>query len=260
MEPTRARPVPFCFHSFLPAPETSFLFLVACVPARCAERKCLTASQRRSSLIPPKTSSASSSVPVFLPSRFTTSILAMLLTLVCAGSSLLPAPVSDFKNCRYCQDCQNCVDSQLNLQFWQLPILAIIFSPYQQRPSWQPSTDPAWSIRQSHGARAVVSLPLRSRHTRPSDRAPRLPPATNYHRCRCLGSSGCAPSPGPRPCGRTCAFQEIHVRGTTKRRSSPAPGTCVRARRDRRRSDDVLRRRQSRVPCSRRSHPRTFHC
>ncbi len=26
--------MPFCFQSFLPAPETSFLFLVACVPAR----------------------------------------------------------------------------------------------------------------------------------------------------------------------------------------------------------------------------------
>src|SRR5204863_9799248 len=89
MEPTRARPVPFCFHSFLPAPETSFLFLVACVPARCAERKCLTASQRRSSLIPPKTSSASSSVPVFLPSRFTTSILAIVFQLLAISFWLL---------------------------------------------------------------------------------------------------------------------------------------------------------------------------
>ena len=26
-EPTRARPVPFCFHNFLPEPETSFLIL-----------------------------------------------------------------------------------------------------------------------------------------------------------------------------------------------------------------------------------------
>ncbi len=34
MEPTRARPVPFCFHSFLPAPETSLRFLVAAVPCR----------------------------------------------------------------------------------------------------------------------------------------------------------------------------------------------------------------------------------
>ena len=31
-EPTRARPVPFCFQSFLPAPETSLRFLVAAVP------------------------------------------------------------------------------------------------------------------------------------------------------------------------------------------------------------------------------------
>ena len=34
MEATRARPVPFCFHSFLPEPETSLRFLVACVPWR----------------------------------------------------------------------------------------------------------------------------------------------------------------------------------------------------------------------------------
>jgi hypothetical protein len=30
----RARPVPFCFHSFLPEPETSHRPLVLCVPAR----------------------------------------------------------------------------------------------------------------------------------------------------------------------------------------------------------------------------------
>ena len=32
MEPTRARPVPFCFQSFLPEPETSHLSLVLAVP------------------------------------------------------------------------------------------------------------------------------------------------------------------------------------------------------------------------------------
>src|SRR5258707_279019 len=37
-EPIRARPVPFCFHSFLPEPETRQRFFVACVPARAEAR------------------------------------------------------------------------------------------------------------------------------------------------------------------------------------------------------------------------------
>ncbi len=38
IDPTRARPVPFCFQSFLPEPLTSLLSLVLCVPARCARQ------------------------------------------------------------------------------------------------------------------------------------------------------------------------------------------------------------------------------
>src|SRR5690242_1788911 len=79
MEPMRARPVPFCFQSFLPDPETRQRFLVACVPARCPARYCFTASQSRSSLIAPKTSSASSSVPTFLPLKSCMSIVAMVV-------------------------------------------------------------------------------------------------------------------------------------------------------------------------------------
>jgi len=37
MEPTRARPVPFCFHSFLPDPATSCRVLVDAVPRRVRE-------------------------------------------------------------------------------------------------------------------------------------------------------------------------------------------------------------------------------
>src|SRR5712672_3658558 len=52
--------------------------------------------------------------------------------------------------------------------------LKIISSTYQQPPSLQPSMDPAWSIRQSHGARAVVSLLSGSRRRHPSVRVSRL--------------------------------------------------------------------------------------
>src|SRR5271169_1262003 len=88
MEPTRARPVPFCFQSFLPAPLTSLRFLVACVPARCPARQCFTASQSRSSLTAPKTSSASSREPTFSPLRFTTSIVAIVSSSSVASSQL----------------------------------------------------------------------------------------------------------------------------------------------------------------------------
>src|SRR5260221_5318600 len=133
-----------------------------------------------------------------------------------------------------------------------------ISSTYQQQLSLPPSTDPMWSIRQSHGARAVVSLLSGSRHMRPSDRAPRLLPEEGCRRCRCRESLNCGPLPGPRPCGRTCAFRETRGTETTMRRSNPAPGTCVRELRDRRQSDGALPRRQSRVTCSRQSHPRIF--
>src|SRR6478752_6002115 len=52
--------------------------------------------------------------------------------------------------------------------------LKIISSTCLLQPSLPLSTDPALSIRQSHDARAVVSLLSELRRTRPSDRAPRL--------------------------------------------------------------------------------------
>src|SRR3954469_7281587 len=78
MEPIRARPVPFCLQSFLPEPLTSLRFFVAWVPARSPARKCFTASQSKSSLIAPKTSSARSMLPTFLPLRLSTSIDAIV--------------------------------------------------------------------------------------------------------------------------------------------------------------------------------------
>src|SRR5579872_4511699 len=79
MEPTRARPVPFCRHNFFPEPETSLRFLVAWVPALWAARYCFTASQSRSSFTAPKISSARSNLPTLSPLRFKTSIVAISL-------------------------------------------------------------------------------------------------------------------------------------------------------------------------------------
>src|SRR5271166_2294036 len=74
IEPTRARPVPFCFQSLRPAPLTSLLSLVLCVPERVSRRYQREASCRRCALIfTPKTASANSSEPTFLPSRLKTS-------------------------------------------------------------------------------------------------------------------------------------------------------------------------------------------
>src|SRR6476619_4725187 len=71
--------------------------------------------------------------------------------------------------------------------------LKTISSICQQLPSLPLSKDPAWSIRQSHGARAAVSLLSGSLHMRPSDRAPRLPPEEGCRRYRCHESSDCGP-------------------------------------------------------------------
>ena len=61
IEPTRARPVPFCRHGFLPLPLTSARFFVACVPRRSAAFACTTDSQIRSVFTrPPNTSSLTS--------------------------------------------------------------------------------------------------------------------------------------------------------------------------------------------------------
>src|SRR5512133_688249 len=86
MEPTRARPVPFCFQSFLPEPLTSHLSLVLAVPERRLARKWRTASQIRCSFTSSslKTSGSSSTVPTCLLSRLTTgcwnaAILGLLL-------------------------------------------------------------------------------------------------------------------------------------------------------------------------------------
>src|SRR6516225_2120045 len=74
MEPTRARPVPFCRHNLRPAPETSLLSLVLCVPLRSPARYHRDASCSRCALtLAPNTASASSTSPTFFPSRLTTS-------------------------------------------------------------------------------------------------------------------------------------------------------------------------------------------
>src|SRR5664279_4835549 len=86
MEPTRARPVPFCFQSLRPEPLTSHLSLVLAVPARRLARKWRTASQIRCSLRSSslKTSASRSTVPAGMFSRLTTgcwnaAILGLLL-------------------------------------------------------------------------------------------------------------------------------------------------------------------------------------
>src|SRR5579859_3823395 len=74
IEPTRARPVPFCRQSLRPAPLTSLLSLVLCVPARNPRRYHREASCSRCGFtLAPNTASASSTCPTFLPSRLTTS-------------------------------------------------------------------------------------------------------------------------------------------------------------------------------------------
>src|SRR5271165_1475691 len=70
----RARPVPFCRQSLRPAPLTSLFSLVLCVPRRKPFRYHREASCNRCWFTSaPKTASASSTWPTFLPSRLTTS-------------------------------------------------------------------------------------------------------------------------------------------------------------------------------------------
>src|SRR5207244_4520281 len=74
MSPTRARPVPFCRHGFLPLPLTAARFFVAWVPRRAAAFARTTDSQMSSLLTrPPKTSSRTSKAPTFSLLLFTTS-------------------------------------------------------------------------------------------------------------------------------------------------------------------------------------------
>src|SRR5438105_4525860 len=64
----RARPVPFCFHGFLPPPETSLRPRVSCVPTRRSAISRTTAWWSSGVLISaPKTSDRSSSVPACFP-------------------------------------------------------------------------------------------------------------------------------------------------------------------------------------------------
>src|SRR5260370_31206749 len=74
MEPTRALPVPFCFQSLRPAPETSLFSFTLCVPLRSPLRYQREASCSRCGFtFAPNTPSASSTSPTFFPSRLTTS-------------------------------------------------------------------------------------------------------------------------------------------------------------------------------------------
>src|SRR4051794_4575015 len=74
MEPIRARPVPFCFHSFLPEPATSQRRLVFAVPERWPARYQRTASYNKLLLTAaPKTSSERSSDPTTSLRRLNTS-------------------------------------------------------------------------------------------------------------------------------------------------------------------------------------------
>src|SRR4029077_16020254 len=74
MEPTRALPVPFCFQSLRPAPETSLFSFTLCVPLRSPFRYQREASCSRCGFtFAPNTAPASSTSPTFFPSRLTTS-------------------------------------------------------------------------------------------------------------------------------------------------------------------------------------------
>src|SRR5438132_11964583 len=83
MSPTRARPVPFCRHGFLPLPLTSARFFVMWVPRRSAALARTTDSQMRSPLTrPPNTSSRTSMAPTFSLLSLTTSSCMLLLSLL----------------------------------------------------------------------------------------------------------------------------------------------------------------------------------
>src|SRR5262249_40279993 len=97
MDPTRARPVPFCRHSLRPAPLTSLLSLVLCVPRRSPARYQREASCSRFWLTSaPNTASANSTEPTFLPLRLTTSTTGIIssFALELLGLPVAPLPCS----------------------------------------------------------------------------------------------------------------------------------------------------------------------
>src|ERR1700758_4089462 len=78
IEPTRARPVPFCRQSLRPDPATSPRPLVLCVPARSPAKYQRTASCNRCGFTwAANTASASSTWPTVFPCKFLTSTTAM---------------------------------------------------------------------------------------------------------------------------------------------------------------------------------------
>src|SRR5499426_3865479 len=82
IEPWRARPVPFCFHGFLPPPDTSLRPLVSWVPARRAASSFTTLWCRSGTrTAPPKTSADNSSCSCALPFASSTGTVGMLLGL-----------------------------------------------------------------------------------------------------------------------------------------------------------------------------------
>src|SRR6266571_4536170 len=79
LEPARARPEPFCRQGFLPPPETSPRDFVLCVPRRWLARYCFVASHIKLILgLAASTLSETSSSRTICPSRFLTSILAIV--------------------------------------------------------------------------------------------------------------------------------------------------------------------------------------
>src|SRR5882672_10393068 len=109
MEPWRARPVPFCFHGFLPPPETSLRPLVSWVPARRAASSLTTLWCRSGPRTgPPKTSADSSSCSCALPFASSTGTVGMLLGLfgfLLLGLGLLHALAHQHDRPRMSRDC-----------------------------------------------------------------------------------------------------------------------------------------------------------
>src|SRR5258708_8378059 len=87
ISPTRARPVPFCRHGFLPEPLTAERFFVACVPRRSAVFSWTTASEMRSVFTrPPKISSLRSRAPTVSFLALTMSTFMALFLALLRGS------------------------------------------------------------------------------------------------------------------------------------------------------------------------------
>src|SRR6516164_5166392 len=104
MLPTRARPVPFCRHGFLPPPLTSPRLLVECVPRRRLAKYALTTSQSRFWLGgATNTLSASSTCFTVCPSRFLTSTVAIssrLSSVLVSSTCVAPWPSAPRRSLR----------------------------------------------------------------------------------------------------------------------------------------------------------------